>query len=464
MSAGKNATLLLEQSISCPVLLDTGVMGTETIGAPLYQYAYYGGQGFGRVLEHTVSACLVAFILKRPCLINVSPRDPHNTWRSFIHENTYRWDPSIIHDFPEYAEQLEGVAGKLPNMKFGSWGAALNAADYDIETNDTNLVFPMNEVFDKTDWQKFLDYYSGGTNAGRRKQVLFSPNWSDAWFTKLPTTEILGNEYGCGDREQLTTMLQNSMYGPTDLARQLHQERYNYAATTAWNNSIQEEVTHALSDADQPTQRTKPHLSDIDKEAVKSLPSYGSIHIRTVMVNLKENGKPIQPDAMALMIRSCLNAAFEISNSEFPENWWILSDNATVAEIVENDIQKEQLNSLTIGRNNSMPVLKMFKAYDMEVAREQDRTGKFLSSTHSMHKDSIGLYGHPSMAGSIKDWMALYESEISIVTKNTAYGYSGARGNDKVPSKSCGKYPGEKRDFFTVFVEPPEWLAQKSAA
>ena len=458
-SINPGSDLLLDKEISCPVLhLDTGVTTTaEVIGAPLYQYAYYAGQGFGRVVEHTTEACIMAFLLKRPCLINLSPRDPFHTWRSFIRQNTYRWDPAILHSIPNYARQLEDLAQKLPIIGDGEWGSALNVSDYTAKNEGDKsgpLVFPMNKKFNKGNWETFLQYYSAD-NSKRGNQVLFSPNWADAWFTRFSVGDILRDQYDC-DVRQLQTMVQGALYGPTDLAWQLHQKRYNKAVSTVWKKDQKLVAGNTVRSSGQPAHRTRPHLSDVQNTVDNGvMPSYGSLHIRTQMLNMGRVDNPVPPDQITAMVRSCLKRAFQLSHSDdFPQNWWFLADNATIAAMVTDDIRNQQQPTAT---NKSLPLIKIFNAYDMDLAVEKAKTSKnILSSKHSMAKASTGLYGHANMAGSIEDWMALQESKLSIVTQDTAYGKTGARGNGKVSSEYCGNgKPGQTRQPFLMFMEPP---------
>lgn len=454
----KNNTNFLEP-ISCPIYQENEATRAETIGAPLYQFAYYAGQGFGRVVEHSTQACAIAFLLKRPCLINVSPRDPYHTWRSFIQPTTYRWDPDILHNIPSYAKQLERLARKLPIMGDSKWGATLNISQYsrgpvsllkDSEGSEQPLVFPMQQKFDMADWKSFKLFYSG-ENPDRGPQTLFSPNWANAWFQRVPFDDIYRDQYNCDSRE-LESMIQAALYGPTDLTRQLHQERYQKAVTMFWNSTLTG-VSKSTS-----AQRIQPHLPDAPRKTAddngNETPSYGSIHLRTVLLKQgRLQGSQITAESIATMLRVCLSRAQALSQSdEFPQNWWFLADNATTAANVIDNIQSQQSRE----SEQSLPELKFFNPYDMNVAK---KSSELLPSKHSNSKESTGLYGHQYIAGSIEDWVALHESKISIVAPNSAYGITGARGKRKIATEFCG----DNRRAKVKYVQSFELYMESSA-
>ena len=451
-----------EEKITCSVPVEKDgktTMISETIGAPLYGYAYYAGQGFGVLIQHTTDVCLLAFLLKRPCVINNHPRDPFNNWGSFIAQNTYQWDPSVLHEMPEYANQLEALLQQLPKLPLGSWKEAIQEEDY---TAEKSHVFPMNKFFDK-DWDKVIDYYSG-TNSQHGNQVLVSPNWGDAWMG-LPMSEIFQEQYDC-DREDLLSSVQNAMYGPTHLTWQLHQERYERADATVWNPEEKAELykkrKQIADDPIHPAVRTGPHLSSTT-QTVEGIPAYGAIHMRTYMINRRQPGKiPLPNERLADVLTSCLVRAQElIGPSNFPTNWWFIADNAPIAVDITQEFYNRQ-NNVTKAANSSLPKLRIFNDYQ-EVANEQlEKSGggkvDKLPSLHSLSKDAIGLFGHANMAGSIQDWMALHESKISIVTGDTSYGTSGSRGHGKKVVAYCGggKADDKKKQLFKILLEKKE--------
>jgi len=446
------------QRIPCPIYENDQIVGTERIGAPLYHYAMLESQGFGRVLDHTTQTCSVAFLYKRPCLINMSPRDPFHTFRSFVHQNTLHWEPEwFLQAFPEYAHQLEQLAQKLPNTGAGKWTAAIKESDY-----DSQLVFPMNKQFPVGDWNSSYEHYSG-LNPKIGYKILFTPNWGNSWFTRIPVGDVFKREHNCS-YEVLKTKLQNALYRPTDLARQLHQSRYNHAAMTTWSDNMT--PRNKTNRDNLPKLRTRPHLSH--SLSNDQGPSYGSIHIRMTMLNRERKHDPYQLKDIMRMVQLCLERAQYHSEKKhaFPQNWWFLADNSSMAVKVVDEIQSQQQrrgdpaipsSNATFGSNDDarFPVLQMFHTYNEGSSEVNgDTQGEILPSAHSVNKKSTGLYGHASMAGSIEDWMALYESKISIVNRDTAYGITGARGNGLVPVAFCGE---DKQDWqsqpFRLFMK-----------
>jgi hypothetical protein len=411
------------------------------------------------LLQHTNLVCVVSFLLKRPCLLNISPRDPYNNWGSFINEKTYHWDPAVVHDIPEYANELEALIRKLPQTSDAIWGDAIQEADYD---KSKSQVFPMNKKFVGAEWEKAVEYYSG-TNPAHGNQVLVSPNWGDAWV--IPES-IFPELYDC-NFQVLTSTLQNAMYGPTTLTWQLHQERYERADATVWNPEGKAALYEGLKNTVAPQQGllnaavlTGPHLSATTgtKEGV---PTYGTIHMRTYMITRGQpDQQPMATDKLADAIATCMEKAKElIGDPNFPTNWWFLADNAPTAVEVADEFRQRQANEQTQA-DWKIPVLRVFHDYEEVAAKQLEQSGGvkvdrnqkgYLASSHSLSKDAIGLYGHANMAGSIQDWMALHESKISIVTGGTSYGTTGSRGHGKTTETFCG--PPEQPRIFKILLK-----------
>ena len=420
---------LLETNITCDVLTESGTIVTEVIGAPLYHYAHYKGQGFGRVVGHSAQACVAAFVFKRPCLINLSSRDKYYTWRSFINENTYPWNPSILHNHPNYTAQLEEIAQKLPNQGIGQWKANINSEDYENGNGKPlSLVFPMDKIFEKRNYAEILEYYSGN-NPLHGNQVMFSPNWGDAWFTKIPGQNFQA-EHRCKSTD-LATLVQNAMYTPTDLGKEIHQVRYNEAVSTLWNKDAKE-----IEDgpAEILEHRIRPHLS-APSHVTNTMPSYGSIHIRTIIVELGNRGK-IDSKRFVDDILVCLMKVSKLPNFTMPENWWVLADNSTLAEAVTDSIHAQQ-EIAPKNFNGQLPNLKLFHNYNLTAVAAD---GTALTSSHSDSVLAKGLYGHQYMSGSIEDWIALHESKVTILTTNSGYSLTGASGNGKMDAGKCGSW------------------------
>jgi len=244
---------------------------------PIYNWALYKGQGFGRVLDHSVMHCLVAMSINRPCMVNMMPRDAYYTFRSFIQHNTYNWQPDIMDNL--YGDEILAAIGKLTKPDYGSW------------EKDPSLTFPhvlpmarLNETDYQTGrWRQIWD----GADGPHKHQVLLSPNWGDSWhFSEFPFnySDINHHRHRCS-LEDVRTLVQNAMYAPTDLSRTLFEVR------------------------------KKEMLGDSNKE-------YGAVHLRTYF--LKE--RKVAVAAMIDMVKSCID--------QFPQigTWWMISDDPEIAQ------------------------------------------------------------------------------------------------------------------------------------
>lgn len=395
------------------------------IGAPLYQYAYFGGQGFGRVIEHTVKACLLAFALKRPCLIDVSPRDPHYTWRSFITQNTYEWEPKVLfHPGLNYSKQLGELIHALPHMSAGDWDVENISLSYYESANYSGLVFPMHQQFNKSKWRDALSYYHG-THPNHGNKIMLSPNWATAWHTKIPLRDILDMQYNCTYSE-IGTLMQNALYGPSDLTWYLHEERFSKATKTVGNTSAKAKIPEEQKKSWTPTM-----------SAQQSTIPYGSIHLRTYFMNNYHIGnhhhkKALTGEEVADMLYPCMERVTlwycnntDVTSSS-PIAWWLLADNVTVAKQVSEEIHRRQQKEKPQTRIN--------------VFHDYGSSEMGLPSKHSNSKLCTGLYQQAEMAGSIQDWMVLHQAQVTIVYKSGAYGNTGARGNGKVFVETCGPF------------------------
>uniref|UniRef100_A0A7S4IFW3 Uncharacterized protein n=1 Tax=Odontella aurita TaxID=265563 RepID=A0A7S4IFW3_9STRA len=193
-----------------------------SVAAPVHHYAVYDGQGFGRIIDHSVHTCMFAADLRRPCVIDLDARDRYYTWRSFINVGTYNWDWRIV----QHHENILDALGKLEKPGSAEWKEPFEYDD----------VLPM--VW-REDWgtaKRHFEYWSGYNNATRDK-ILLSPNWGP-WFVKKvswPTTDR--KTLGCS-RQRLHTKIQNAMYAPTSLALELHRERRNLVIGASAYGSI----------------------------------------------------------------------------------------------------------------------------------------------------------------------------------------------------------------------------------
>ena len=285
---------------------------------PLYNYAYYRGQGFGRLIEHSTGHCLTAAALSRPCIIDVDPRDEHYTWRSFMDldphfviEASDLWDGDVLDEVNDAIAKLEGI-------DWGHW----------VKNNATNPiwqqyahVFPMEHDKDTPieDQVKLWE----GLNELHGTKALLSPNWGTAWFGsasfEIPgVTKDDGKENVC-HRDYLYTLLQNEIYKPGKLAMRYHR---NELRRISESNNIT---------------------------------SYGAIHLRTYF-SIK-GGKHL--DEIIQDLELCL---LSITNVNI---WWLLIDNPSYAENVTLALNNHtQLRAM----HNETTLLEVMYGYDLNVS------------------------------------------------------------------------------------------------
>jgi len=458
-------TVLPQLPPSCPITTnnninannDHSVLTEQPIGSPLLVVAYYEEQGFGRVIEHTADSCMAAFVLGRPCLVDMSPRDPFYTWRSFLQENSYRWEPArYFATHSALVRQVDDLVQQLHAPGANDWQQRLDVTKYDTEES---LVFPMDRKFPTS--KETIDYYHAmqqePLSPRRGRQVLVSPNWGTAWFQRIKIAQILKDTYNC-DVEEMRVLLEAAMYRPTAMTWQLHVPRYNHALQTAWATT-----TATTTNTQSPTKSILPRVFS-DRITTTggnntAVVPYGTIHVRLYFINtMRENQKqpPIGVPELAEVLQSCLQQAMDSSSSsstittstakatgkEFPTNWWFLGDNASMtAQVAEEITNQQRENRQSAGKN--LPRLSIFHDYNVNAVQP---------SKESRDSSAQAMFGHSVLAGSIQDWMALHQSNISIVMRDGSFGKTGARGNGKVGRTDfCGRNGGPQ--LFQIFEQ-----------
>lgn len=350
-----------------------------TASPPLINYGFYQGQGFGRLVDQSVSHCLLSLALDRPCLIDLSDRDPFYTWRAFIHTGTYDWEldrSSAIRYSSEHRARLEDLAtsvraaiARLPTQGAGSWDDPIprSRSLYLMQ----KLEWSNRRTFRQRYWEHIRPW-----RVEHIPKALLSPNWGDAWHPNLQPPAY----YGKCHRKELVTRIQNAMYQPTPLSVKLHtQQRY--------------------------------------KVMKNPLRPYGAIHIRFVILHMQ---KTISNDNdLATALGHCLQYAKDRTNLT---DWWLISDKPSRGIDLVNQVTSQ------------MDGLRLYYAPENKNAVE--------FAEHSNNDVARGKFGHASMSVSIMDWMVLHESEAAIVTQGS-YGDTGARGKGKVPDdaengRQCG--------------------------
>jgi hypothetical protein len=343
--------------------------GDPTIAPPLINYGFYKGQGFGRLVDHSVSHCLLSLALDRPCLVDMSDRDPFYTWRAFIHTGSYDWElesGAAAWYSSEHRAKLQALAdsvraaiARLPDQGAGAW------VDPIPRSQSLYLMQKLDWAGSRTIRQRYWEHIRPW-RVEHIPQALLSPNWGDAWHPNLQPPAY----YGKCHRKELITKIQNAMYEPTPLSIKLHtQQRYQVMKNP--------------------------------------LRPYGAIHIRFVILALQKT--VANDNDIATALGDCLRYAKNQTNLT---EWWLISDKPSRAIDLVNQVTA-QIDDMRL-----------------YYAPEQENAAEF--AEHSNNVNARGMFGHASMSVSILDWMVLHESEAAIVTQGS-YGDTGARGRGKIP-------------------------------
>lgn len=200
--------------------------------------------------------------------------------------------------------------------------------------------------------------------------------------------------------KKLSGMLQNAMYQPTTLVRNLHKERAQAVLSLDGNNN--------------------------NGGGDRAEDDYGSIHLRMLFLK-KEiaidpggggNNSTTLAEEVTHRVFSCLRHNFSSTITK----WWILSDDPNVARHVSGEMP----GVVRHGYND-----------DFEE-----------NNLHSL-RASKGIYDHVHMAPSVMDWMVLHESRVSLAAgSGTAFGETGSRGNGKYLHRFS---EAEEKDCSSIF-------------
>eukprot|EP00977_Amphora_coffeiformis_P013581 scaffold3591_cov159-Amphora_coffeaeformis.AAC.4 len=243
---------------------------------PLINYAFYQGQGFGRLVDHSAAHCLLSLGMDRPCLIDLSDRDPFYTWRSFIHTGTYDWELDKD-ELKPLAHAVQTAVAALPKQGLAEWESPVP------HTDNLHLMEKFDQFQGRSDRGKYFVYLKH-LRPENLPKALLSANWGP-WFPNLQSPSV----YGTCSHKELTTRIQNAMYKPTPLSYKLHDMR-RY-------------------------QVMKPPLRP-----------YGAIHIRFVIMDM--NKMKVTDDELLTALEQCIRAAQERTNLS---EWWLISDKPSKA-------------------------------------------------------------------------------------------------------------------------------------
>ncbi|CAB9498561.1 expressed unknown protein [Seminavis robusta] len=371
--------------------------GGCSVAAPLHVHAVYDGQGFGRILHHSIDTCIFAAVLERPCMIDLDVRDKYYTWRSFLNVGEYNWDPThyVLHG-TTMEHDLADAYSRLPSQSSSEWTDDDNNKLPDYET-----VLPMiwhSKWRSNNPAAQHLQYWHGSNNQTRHKMLL-SPSFGNAWWQHISSYQKSIVKNGC-TVNNLRTRLQNAMFQPTTLAMELFRERRD----RFFRQLLKSKQTQTQ------TQTQTHHF-------------YGAIHLRSTKSDLKKTY--YDNEDTVDILRQCLQRiAPDITT------WWLVSDNRTAAEYVEQRIDRVHT--------------------DYHASQRRFDTNKGNINFHSGYQMKQ-KFGHENMAPSIEDFMILHESTVAVMTHG-AFGDTGARGNGKIRIQGCGG--GKGGDVFKVYRKP----------
>lgn len=371
---------------------------------PFHSYAAFDGQGFGRIVEHTVLGCIFAsVILERPCTIDLDVRDPYWTWRSFLNHGSFDWDWSRLQhgksddgSIEQLRLEIEQALAKLPSTGDDQWDAKY--FDGNDQANRSQ-VLPM-IWHEGWDVEQHLDYWAHATDSsGTQQRVLLSPSWGNAWNQHVPVPAlIMKKTNGHCKLNEMRTHLQNVMFVPTNPTRLLHQQRRDRMFQTS-------SQTRGLGQPD-------------------VQPVYGAIHLRTVLSDANVRRSYLTPQWVRALAE-CLDKALSLPITPNISHWWLIADNRTVAKYV--------LDSLPEYHSQVPAILDM----DPHIWEKE--------GTHSGYAMKQ-KYFHSKLEASMMDFMVLHESQVAVISHGS-FGGTGARGNGKVKVQACAP-----QRSFEIFV------------
>ena len=412
----------------------------HNISKPVFHWSFLTRQGFGRVIDNSIYQCAMAISLGRPCLVDISSRDPFFTLRSFI---SMPLDVDIAAEAQHGRTSQLSLLTKEQAMELQDVVLLLKHpgdADYkdEIKERQYNHILPLPKLSEEEEEQSKKNKRFTTLDEIRQQynRIVVSPNWgppsfwdkSLVWPSVPPSTvQYTNHPSSCSRTDpRLITMIQNYMYRPTKLAIGLHRAYRNHVLGGKDNN-----------DED-----------DKNKSNNNSIP-YGAIHIRFHILRTsnqfpkkEQSLDQIQEATYSLAKRSWKRIT---KLPKFMSVWWLVSDDMNYGKNVTEYLNEFSLNELngTIrfvtdngdrtpdNKTNVDGMLGRILGHRFSSSKPRHVLGsKEGTIHHSIDPDAIGPGGHEFMATSILDWMVLHESDMAIVTAGS-FGASGARGRNK---------------------------------
>ena len=377
------------------------------VAAPLVQYAYMWGQGFGRILQHAVKSCFLAAQLHRPCVIDLV-RDRFFNLQSFLSVGPFDWRTGRRLLTARQQTEIRQALNLMPEcLQKGHGWEKLPTDKMKRLSSSYESVLPMvwgKDAVSSLAIQTHVNTWNA-TNGPYAHKVLLAPNFGDAWYgygrEPVNVARLWNLRHRTCTANRVTTLLQNAMFVPTSLAYELHQER----------------MTRVLPRVEESSEPTR----------------YGAIHLRMFILNRDV----YHMNVMAPQIVAGLQDCFEKLGPSAPDHWWLIADDIEVAKTVT-----EQLPS----------VYSYVQSFD-DISNPSLVKGNHSGSALNRK------FGQEALAPSFLDWMTLHQSEVALITHDSAYGETGARGQGKIRGSTCGgkvQKPDGRVSFplFTVFLHP----------
>jgi hypothetical protein len=323
-----------------------------TSSLPFHNYAAYYGQGFGRIVEHTVLGCLFAtVVLKRPCTLDLDCRDTYWTWRAFVNHGTLNWDWNILSR--DQKEDIANALDMLPSPNSDEWSDTKSHH----HSHNHSQVLPITWHNDRTLEQHIQQWRD--TN-----KILLSPNWGNAWFRNVPLARlILEMTGGQCKLNQFRTVLQNSMYAPTSLTKALHQERLERV------------------------------LGKTDGES----DTYGAIHLRTILSDANLRLDYSTPD-LANALSQCIQKA--TSHQSTVSMWWLIADNRTVADYMHNSLLSRNIQVVLDNDGQFWDKEGTHSGFAMKQKFFQEKMAPAMMDFMVLHESEVAIVTHGSFGSS----------------------------------------------------------------
>ena len=390
-----------------------------TRAEPLLLYAFFAGQGVGRLIDHAAGTALLAYTLGRPFVMDLA-WDPHGVLRFLLDAGSYPWqyqdDGSSRHRawLQKHEPNVTKAIEAMDEKGHSSWvNLPPDLTDVlPLQKLDSNVTrIDEADMFEPSNKARYAEIAMNLWSRTRDHQILLSPNWGDGWIKHIEMEHL----DGC-PKDRAHTIVQNALWAPT----------------TALHSQFAKRRDQVLGKA---TAQEEPH---------------GAIHFRTHFMRGELPGKDETEElregrlveAMTDVLEDC---AIRLSDQGITK-WWVLSDNDKLASSMLEKMRQRQQTPKNITANNASD-----KTLDQFTFLYKTMDG----GKHTRLAAQKGLNVDAMLPGML-DWMTLGSSDIAVVSPSTAFGKTGASAvKGKLWRRVCGI-----EDVFTLKVfENPDKTA-----